>query len=144
LSGQITNDEHNDDIIEESELDWFNAILQKAQQVSAQKERERRQTCKQPRTYSGKSERTLKRHKQFKENLEKKGFLSVFDFIAFTKKKTHLPESKQPQHTAVNSDTIQTSQGLKEEEEEEEEDIVDWTSQWINKVCCKKLLRCTD
>src|SRR6266853_152132 len=150
--GQSTDDKSDDDIIEESALDQFNTILQKAQQVSAQAERERRKTCKQPRTYNGKSERMLKWHKQFKDNLEKKGFLSVFNFITFTKKKTHLPESKQAQCTAVDSDKIPTNQALEEEEEEEKEeeeegnnneDEGDQTFQWMNKVRCVKLLRCT-
>jgi hypothetical protein len=70
LFGQSTDDEGDDDIIEEVALDQFNAILQKAQQVSAQAERERRKTCKRPRTYNGKSARTLKWHKQVKDNLE--------------------------------------------------------------------------
>ena len=142
--GQSSDEESADDITEESALDWFNAILQKAKQVSEQAEKERRKTCKWPRTYDGKSERTLKWCKQFKDNLEWKGFLSVFDFIAFTKKKTHLPEIKQPQCTAVDSDRVQTNQGLEEEEEEEEEVADDWTPQWINKVCLQKSLRCTD
>jgi len=119
-------------------------ILQKAQQVSEQAEKERRKTCKRPRTYNGKSERTLKWCKQFKDDLEQKGFLSVFDFIAFTKTKKNLLESKQPQCNAVDSNQIQTSQELEEEEEEEEEDMGDWTSRWINKVRHQKLLRCTD
>jgi hypothetical protein len=142
--GQSTDEESADDITEESALDKFNMILQKARRVSEQAEKERRKTCKQPRTYHGKSERTLKRCKQFKDNLAQKGFLSVFDFIAFTKKKTCLPEIEQPQCTAVGSDRVQTNQGLEEDEEEEEENIDDWTSQWINKVCLQKSLRCTD
>ncbi len=147
--GQSTDDESDDNIIEESALDQFNTILQKAQQVSIQAERERRKTCKRLRTYTGKSEITLKWHKQFKDNLEKKGFLSVFNFITFIKKKTHPPESKQAQCTAVDSDKIPTNQALEEEEEEKEEegnddeDEGDQTFQWINKVCCVKLLRCT-
>ena len=84
---QSTNDESNDDITEELALNQFNVILQKAQQVSEQAEKERRKTCKRPRTYNGKSKRTLKRCKQFKDNLKQKGFLSVFDFITLTKKK---------------------------------------------------------
>jgi len=91
----------------------------------------------------------LKQHKQFKDNLEKKGFLSVFDFITFTKKKTHPPESEQAQCTAVDSDKILTNQALEEEEEEEEEegnnneDKGDQTFWWMNKVHRIKLLRCT-
>jgi hypothetical protein len=92
---QSTDKELDNNIIKESAPVQFNATLKKAQQVSAQAERERRKTCKQPRTYNGKSKRTLKWHKQFKDNLEQKGFLSVFNFITFTKKKMHPPESKQ-------------------------------------------------
>jgi len=68
--GQSSDEESADDITEEPALDRFNAILQKAKQVSEQAEKERRKTCKRPRTYNGKSERTLKQHKQFKDNLE--------------------------------------------------------------------------
>ena len=153
---QSTDKETDDEIIEESALDHFNAILQKAQQISAQAERERRKSCKRPSTYSGKSKRTLKQHKQFKDNLEWKGFLSVFNFIAFTKKKKHPLESEQAQCTAVDSDKIQTDQALKEEGEEveveeveeeveeEKEDVGGWTFQWMNKVHRITLLRCTD
>jgi hypothetical protein len=90
----------------------------------------------------------LKWHKQFKDNLKKKGFLSVFNFITLMKKKNHPPESKQAQSTAVDSIEIQTDQALEEEEEEEEEEdndnMGDWTPWWMNKVCHIKLLRCTD
>jgi hypothetical protein len=102
---QSTDNESNDNITEELALDQFNVILKKAQQVSEQAEKERRKTCKQSRTYNGKSERTLKWCKQFKDNLKQKGFLSVFDFIALTKKK-NLLDSKQLQCAAVNSNQI--------------------------------------
>jgi hypothetical protein len=138
------NDPEHDDIIEESTLDQFNMILQKAQQDSVKAEKEQRKTYKQLRTYNGKSERTMKQCKQFKDNLEQKGFLSVFNFIAFTKKKSNLLESEQLQCTAVDSDKIQNNQGLEEKDEEEEEDAGDWTPQWINKVRHEKLLRCSN
>ena len=91
----------------------------------------------------------MKQHKQFKDNLEKKGFLSVFNFIAFIKKKTHPPESEQAQCTAVDSNKIPTNQALEEEEEEKEEEgnnnenEGNQTFQWMNKVYHVKLLRCT-
>ena len=89
----------------------------------------------------------LKQHKQVKDNLEWKGFLSVFDFITFTKKKAHSPESKQAQCTAVASDEILTNQALEKEEEEgnnnKDEDEGDQTFWWMNKVCRTNLLRCT-
>lgn len=71
------------EIVEQSALDHFNAVLQKAQRAAteAQKEKPR----KRPKRYDGKSKRTLKRHKNFREDLAKKGFLSVFDFMAHMK-----------------------------------------------------------
>jgi hypothetical protein len=48
------------------------------------------------------------------------GFLSVFNFIIFTKKKAYPPESKQAQYTIVGSDETLTNQVLEEEEEEKE------------------------
>ena len=44
---QSSNDESDDNITEESALDQFNVILQKAQQVSEQAEKERRKIYKQ-------------------------------------------------------------------------------------------------
>jgi len=46
------------EIMEQSELDHFNAVLQKAQKLAAKAERENPQKC--PRKYNGKSKRTLK------------------------------------------------------------------------------------
>ena len=43
-------------------------------------EREKSRKC--PKTYDGKSKRTLKRHKKHREDLARQGYLPVFDFIA--------------------------------------------------------------
>src|SRR6266566_4856312 len=48
-------------IVEQSELNYFNAILQKAQKLTMKAQGERPQ--KHSRRYDGKSKRTLKRHK---------------------------------------------------------------------------------
>jgi hypothetical protein len=53
--------EESDDgleIAEQSALDHFNAILRKAQRAATEAEREK--SRKRPRTYDGKSKRTLK------------------------------------------------------------------------------------
>lgn len=80
------------EIVEQSALDHFNAILQKAQSVAAEAEREKPR--KRPRRYEGKSKRTLKRREKCREELAKQGYLSVFDFMAHVKetaeKKAHL------------------------------------------------------
>ena len=49
-------------IMDQSELDNLVTIMQKVKKIAAQVEREKPQKC--PRTYDGKSKRTLKRHKK--------------------------------------------------------------------------------
>ena len=68
------------EIVEQSKLDHFNAILKEAQRVAVKAEREK--SRKRPKTYDGKSKRTLKRHKKHREDLARQGYLPVFDFIA--------------------------------------------------------------
>jgi hypothetical protein len=76
------------------ELDYFTAILQKAQRVAANAEREKLNKC--PKTYKGMSKRTLKQCKKCREDLAKKGYLSVFDFMAHmkgkAKKRAHMAQ----------------------------------------------------
>ncbi|KAN0111274.1 hypothetical protein V8E52_008649 [Russula decolorans] len=60
------------EIVEQSALDHFSAILQKAQRAAAEASRDQ----KRPRTYDGKSKRTLKRRRKFQDDLAKKGYLS--------------------------------------------------------------------
>ncbi len=80
------------EIVEQSALDHFNNILLKAQGLAAKAEREKPRKC--PKRYDGKSKRTLRRCKQLQEDLRKKGYPLLFDFIAYVenkaKKKAHL------------------------------------------------------
>ena len=76
------------EIVEQSELDHFNTILQKAQRIAA----EAGKSQKRPKKYNGKSERTLKRHKRYQEELAKQGYLPVFEFIACSKEKARKRE----------------------------------------------------
>lgn len=87
---EIDLDDPSDDdleIVEQSELDHFCAILQKAQRLAADAERETTKSRKRPRKYDGKSKRTLKRREKEQERLEKEGQLSVFGFMARMKER---------------------------------------------------------
>jgi hypothetical protein len=77
------------EILEQSSLDHFNAILQNAQKIAAKAEREKKPP-KRPKTYDGRSKKTQQRHKKQREDLAKQGYLSVFDFIARTKARESL------------------------------------------------------
>jgi hypothetical protein len=59
--------------------------LKKAQGLAALAQGEKEKTRKRLRRYSGRSKKTLKRHKKQKEDLQKKGFHSVFEYIALKK-----------------------------------------------------------
>jgi len=81
--GQVEEEIDVDDcleIVEQSALDHFNSVLQKAQRAAAQAEKDNPR--KRPKRYDGTSKRTLKRRKQFREDQEKKGFLTLFEFMA--------------------------------------------------------------
>ena len=93
------------EIVDQSELDNFVTIMQKAQKIAAQVEREKPRKC--PRTYDGKSKRTLKQHKKHREDLAKQGFLSVFHFIAFTKEQAKQRAiNEQPVERATESEHV--------------------------------------
>ena len=101
------------EIVEQSALDHFNAVLQKAQELAAKAERENPR--KRPRKYTGKSKRTLKRRKTFQEDLAKKGFLSVFDFIAHMEEKAKKKKDSE-QLIARASESEQVLEGSAPEE----------------------------
>jgi hypothetical protein len=93
------------EIVDQSELDNFVTIMQKAQKIAAQVEREK--SRKRPRTYDGKSKRTLKRHKKHREDLAKQGFLPVFHFIALTKEQAEQRAiNEQPVERATESEQV--------------------------------------
>lgn len=76
------------EIVEQSTLDHFNATLQAAQRTAVKAEQEKN-AAKRPKTYDGKSKRSLRRHRKEAETSAKKGYLSVFDYIAYTKERAN-------------------------------------------------------
>jgi hypothetical protein len=73
------------EIVEQSELDHFNAILQEAQRLAAKAEKDKPR--KRPKIYYGNSKRTLKRQKNYQEDLAKQGQLSLFGYMAHMENK---------------------------------------------------------
>jgi hypothetical protein len=125
------------EIVEQSALDHFSDILQKAQCLATQAERERPRKC--AKRYDGKSKRTLKRHKQHKEDLAKQGFLSVFEFLAYKmeKKRERAPE------TAVEmvTESEHTSESTLEDLELDTE-ALNVVFEHMGQVHCKEVLKC--
>jgi hypothetical protein len=99
---------HDDlEIVEQSALDHFNFILQKAQSLAAKQEHVNPRKC--PKRYNGKSERSLKRHKKRQEDLAKQGYLLVFEFLAHVTDKTKERALESEQDTE-DSESILTSE----------------------------------
>ncbi len=73
------------EIVEQSALDHFNAILKKARELGAKAKKMKSQ--KHPRKYDGKSKRMLKQWKKHQEDHGKQGYLLVFEFIAHVEEK---------------------------------------------------------
>ncbi|KAH9039781.1 hypothetical protein EDB85DRAFT_1887197 [Lactarius pseudohatsudake] len=71
------------EISEQSELEHFSAVLQRAQQIAVQleEEKERSRKRKTPKHYNRKSLRTSYRHKKARLQLAEKGFIGVFEYI---------------------------------------------------------------
>ena len=105
------------EIIEQSALNHFTAVLQEVQRIAA--EAVKNQPQKRPKKYDGKLARTLKRRKKHKEDLAKQGFFSVFEFIAQVdnkaKKKAHLEQ--------LVAKALEGEQELEESEQESEESV---------------------
>ena len=70
------------EIREDSNLQLFASTLQRAHDAATAAERERQRGNKRPRTYSGHSKRTLRRHELNQKELEKKGYTSVKSWFA--------------------------------------------------------------
>ena len=83
------------EIVEQSALKHFNAVLQEAQRLAAAAEREK--PWKHPKWYQGNSKRTQKRHKKYQEDLAKQGYFSVFKFLALVKERAQKKALKQGQ-----------------------------------------------
>ena len=68
------------EIVKQTALDHFNAILQNAQRLAVEAKKDKSQKCQ--RKYNGKLSRTLLQRKKHQEDLAHKGFLSVSEFMA--------------------------------------------------------------
>ena len=111
------------EIIEQSELDHFSAVLQCAQQIASQleKEKDKSRKRKTPKQYRGNSLKTLSRRKRAKLQLAEKGFLGVFEFLNLQKQ----TELEQLSTGATNNLTRTQSAKQDPVREEEEEDSPD-------------------
>jgi len=69
------NDDLEPEIIEQSALDHFSAILQKAQRLAAEAERQN----SRKRKYDGTSKSTQKHYRKARKDLAKKGYPSILD-----------------------------------------------------------------
>jgi hypothetical protein len=67
------------EILEQSALDSFTAILQKAQRIAT--EAEKKNFRKRAKTYDGKSERSQRRHKKCQKDFEKQGYPSMLKYF---------------------------------------------------------------
>ncbi|KAF8266886.1 hypothetical protein EI94DRAFT_1701400 [Lactarius quietus] len=113
------------DIVEESELDHFSAVLQRAQQIAIQLEKEKQHSRKRktPKQYKGNSLKTISRHKRTKLQLAEKGFLGVFEFLNLPRPGGKRSGASEPSAQATTDLTQATSaKGHLIREEEEEED----------------------
>jgi hypothetical protein len=137
-----TDSEELDDgleIVEQSELDHFNAILQTAQRLAAESEKK---APKRPKRYDGKSKKTLKRHKKVRENHAKQGYLSVFEFIAYAKEKAKKREQLMARAAQARAIEIEQESEESAPEDGEEVDTEDLVSERVGQVRCRKVLMC--
>ena len=72
---------NSSEIIEESALEHFSAVLQEAQRLAIQAEKARNERNQWPKRYTGKSATTMYRHKKEQEKMASKGFLKLGDFL---------------------------------------------------------------
>jgi hypothetical protein len=113
------------EIAEQTALDHFNAILQKAQILATKAEKDKPR--KRPRRYSGKSQRTLKRQKDRREALAKQGQLSLFGYMSYMKNKAM---EKKP----LEQPMTRTSEGEQISESESDSDVEVLVSERVDQV----------
>jgi hypothetical protein len=127
------------EIVEQSALDHFNAVLLKAQRTAAKAEKEKPR--KRPRQYDGKSKRTLKRHKKYREDLAKQGYLSVFEFVEHVnqrdKKRAHI---EQLAAKAIECEQESESEESVPQELDTKESSEDLVFECVGQVRCKEVL----
>ncbi len=109
------------EIAEQSELEHFSAVLQRAQQIAIQLEKKKEMSRKRktPRHYTGKSLKTSYRHKRARLQLAEKGFLGVFEYIGLQK---HTRAQKVSNGASDLTQEPSAKEGPVPEEEEEEEE----------------------
>lgn len=108
------------EIVEQSELDHFSAVLRCAQQIAIQldKDKDKSRKRKIPRQYKGNSLKTISRRKRAKLQLAEKGFLGIFEFLNLPKQ-GGVKESSAG--TTNNLAQVQSTNGNPIREEEEED-----------------------
>ena len=117
-SDKETNLQDNCDgpeIIELSKLDHFVSVLQEAQRVAVEAQREKDKQRTRPKTYTRKSRTSSWRYKKHQDDLMKQGYLPVFDFISHVKKKN---KHKAPPKLLATEATKRGAIVFEEEEEE--------------------------
>ena len=109
------------EIAEQLELEHFSAVLQHAQQIAIQleKEKEMSRKCKTPRHYTGKSLKASYQHKRARLQLAEKGFLGVFKYIGLQK---HTRAQKVSNGASDLTQEPSAKEGPVPEEEEEEDE----------------------
>ncbi|KAH9035446.1 hypothetical protein EDB83DRAFT_2318747 [Lactarius deliciosus] len=122
--------ESSPDIMELSAVELFSSVLQNAQRQAAAVEGPRK--CTHPSRHNGKSERTIRRRKKLKRDLEEQGFLLLPEFF----------KQKAKCASAMQQGGVEAVQHLEEEEEEpedneqdeqeEEEDNKTTSSLWVS------------
>lgn len=112
-------DHNGPEITEQSELEHFSAVLQCAQQVAIQLEKEKLESRKRktPRQYMGNSLQTKYRHKKARLQLAEKGFLGVFQYLELQKHRAARASSGAPSN--LEKGPSAKEQPVPEEEEEE-------------------------
>ena len=119
--GMVEDDECDDsmsssdeeDLQEESELAAFMAKLTQAQQVAEEVEHACCTQTKRPRHYNSNVLRTKQRHEQKRRELERKGYLSIQDFLAHSQKVkiVHPPQNEAAKSSAMVLPTPEVSDG---------------------------------
>ena len=104
------------EITEQSKFGHFVSVLQEAQRVAVEAQREKDKQRTRPKTYTRKSRTSSWRYKKHQDDLMKQGYLPVFDFISHVKKKN---KHKAPPKLLATEATKRGAIVFEEEEEEE-------------------------
>ena len=123
--GQVEEEINIDDcleIVEQSALDHFSAVLQEAQRAAAKAEKENPR--KRPKRYDSTSKRTLKQRKQFREDQDKKGFHTLFEFMARMEEKVKKKADMEKLVASVSAIEIEKSESEESAPEPGTEDLV--------------------